>query len=272
MLIQLSIHSSDLRTLVYLLQRIETKDNRLANPLKNIIYLQRYPMCFYMLHIGAPICFVKTVKLQGVKRHLLICFNCVVLSEIDDYYVLQSRLGNQYLMDKKEFQVFLVKKSVSGNNSIFDDLNVNLESFKIYSNPNAWKRINQSSSPEVIARLSREFKENRERLKNEHEQKNKDLGSIIREKIMVKDIEKIEHILVNRSATNENKRCKAIKMLHFKQFNFTLLGELKHKGVSPKKKQSGTSLFNLIKIIGEKKIYREQLSNFIFENSTSPTN
>lgn len=269
MLIQLSIHSSDLRTLVYLLQKIEIKrDSRLANPLKNIIYLQRYPMCFYLLHIGAPICFVKTVMLRKQKKPLIICFNCRINTEIDNYYVLHSRLGKKYLMDKRDYLIYLIREDA--NKPLFSNFEQNLENFKLYKNPSCWKNFEHVKDKDVVTRLENDLKKRLDQINKKNEENYKELTKQIREKMMVKDIEKSDNIHVYRSSLTENKRCKVIKMLHFKQFNFTLLGELKHKNVKPKKK-TGTSLYKLIKIIGEQKIYREQLSSFIFENRSEST-
>jgi hypothetical protein len=172
-------------------------------------------------------------------------------------------------MDKKDYQVYLIRDST--NNDLFSGLKTNLENFKLYRNPSMWKNFHEVRDKPKMEALTVELETRLKELEKDNREKNKELTENIRKKIMVRDIEKTDNIHVYKSPLNESKRCKVIKMLHFKQFNFTLLGELKHNGIKPKK-SSGTSFYKLIKIIGEQKIYREQLSSFIFENSSSTTN
>lgn len=266
MLVQLSIHSSDLKTLVYLLNKIEKRDQHLWNPLKNILYLQRYPMCFYLLYIGAAICFVKPVQIQKAKRDLLICFNCQVLSELEEYYLVRSRLGNYYLFSKGETQSFQL--SDAQFRTMFKDYSFDLENFKIFRNQKHWKSGAETIDPAIEAHLAEERREARSRLQQRGMLHEKKVSQLIRERKMVREITQSEHVLVYKSIPNDPKRCKVIKMLHFKQFNFTLLTELKYREVKPRKERN-TKLYELIKIIGDQKLYRNELSRFIFENNTA---
>lgn len=268
MLVQLSIHSSDLKTLVYLLNKIHKKDEHLWNPLKNILYLQRYPMCFYLLYIGAAICFVKPVQIQKQKKDLLICFNCEVLSELEEYYLVKSRLGNYYLFSKGETQSFQLSEEQF--HKMFKDYPFNLENFKIFRNRKKWKSGGDSIAPEIQQYLDNERRTALKSIESKGVLLESKMNQNIREKRMVREITQSEHVLVYKSIPNDPKRCKVIKMLHFKQFNFTLLTELKYNGIKPRKKEK-TSLFELIKIIGDQKLYRNELSRFIFENNTAPT-
>ena len=221
-------------------------------------------MCFYLLYKGAPVCFIKNVKIQNETRSIVICFNCKIVNELEEYYVLSSKLGMTYLMDKKDHSVYTLAPPFF--NEIRKDLEPDLESFRQFKNPSVWRKlVIGKDNGEIVKEMQGTHEEKVFALDKNNANRNKQISNLIRERKLVKEIVRCDHILVNKTSTSESKRCKVIKMLHFKQFNFTLLGEFKAKDVKAKKR-GNTSLFELIKIIGEQKVYRDQLSKFIFEN------